>query len=181
MLPQNHEQRIIARSTRLYGWVLRCYPKKFQQEYSQEILKDFHHHCRNAYTQNGTGGVLYLMLPMLTSAIADMGLEQLSEVVRREKKSLPARNSILRNKIRLGRIPRIALLSASSLLAAMFSIAVLNTPSGSLAQTTYVIISATAFIATLLTLVGTVTSISIEEILRKSEKAFFEKYQQKER
>jgi hypothetical protein len=86
MLQQKKDPRIVKISVRFYGWLLRLGPKEFQQEYAEEVLKDFRRYCHSAYTQGGIYSVLRLWPLMFASAIVDMGAEQFSEAVRREKR-----------------------------------------------------------------------------------------------
>ncbi len=95
--PQN-EPRIIRLSLRLYGGLLCLGPKEFRQEYEQEVLKDFRHCCRNAYTRDGICGVLQLWPSMFAKALVDMGAEHFSEAASREKKRLSAQKQTTRTK-----------------------------------------------------------------------------------
>lgn len=63
-----HDPRPVRISDRIYWVLLRAYPRRFRQEYREEMALVFRDSCRQTYVDMGTRGLLRLW----TAAVVDL-------------------------------------------------------------------------------------------------------------
>lgn len=92
-------EAVIRRSERLYGFLLRFYPKSFRQEFGEEMKYVFSEALKDAYTENGERGIIDLW----ARTIVDAGKTLVTQHLENQKGSgsmkTNNRDFIMQNKI----------------------------------------------------------------------------------
>ncbi len=73
-------EQILSLSTKIYGWMLWCYPRQFRREYGVEMMRLFDELARDAVRTNGcVGFVLFCgrILPDLAISSIEQRIDQI--------------------------------------------------------------------------------------------------------
>ena len=85
-MAKNFNSRALAVSQKVYGWLLRAYPKAHREEYGAAMAQLFRDQCRDAWNEAHGWGVAKLWLRVLPDLVKTSIIERLAAI--NERKSM---------------------------------------------------------------------------------------------
>jgi hypothetical protein len=97
----------IQKSKQVYGFLLRFYPKKFQQEYGQEMQFVFSEHLTDTYIEHGKQGVTNLWIKTLIDLSQSLVVQHI--INQKEGNSMKTKNTKITSQPNIPRVVAITL------------------------------------------------------------------------
>jgi len=88
-MAKNFNSRALVVSQKIYGWLLRAYPKAHRAEYGPAMAQLFRDQCRDAWDESHAWGVAKLWLRELPDLVKTSIIERLAAI--NQRKSMPGK------------------------------------------------------------------------------------------
>jgi hypothetical protein len=90
--------RVILRSKQIYGFLLRFYPKRYRQEFGEEMKYVFSETLNDAYAVNGEQGIIYLWARTIMDAGQSLIVQHVENLKEGASMKIKNTNILMQNK-----------------------------------------------------------------------------------